>query len=102
MITLFKNFKKVIQAGFEGIHLDQYGFPKWAIRRRHGQDELVDLAKDYPLLIQRIKEELVPLNSGVIIALGTILLIITGIIFISFQKETSSSNDSTVRAREMD
>lgn len=62
---IIQEFKKVIQAGFEGIHLDQYGFPKWAIRRRHGQDELVDLAKDYPLLIQRIKEELVPLNSGV-------------------------------------
>lgn len=30
-------------------------------------------------------------KTGVIIALGTILLIITGIIFISFQKETSSS-----------
>lgn len=48
-------FAKAVKAGFDGIHMDQYGFPKKAVRRIGGQEEPVDLAECYPALIDRTK-----------------------------------------------
>jgi len=73
-------FRRVIaEAGFDGLHLDQYGFPKRALRLRRagggsaaglngsgpGDTEPVDLAECYPQLIDRIKRELTPLRPDV-------------------------------------
>jgi hypothetical protein len=61
-------FRRVIaEAGFDGLHLDQYGFPKRALRRRQSGDgtEPVDLAACYPELINRVKKELLPLHPDV-------------------------------------
>lgn len=48
---IIAEFIKVIYEGFDGIHLDQYGFPKKALRRKNGKDEVVDLAPCYLSLI---------------------------------------------------
>ncbi|MEK4517871.1 glycoside hydrolase family 66 protein [Paenibacillus sp. FSL H8-0122] len=50
---IVEQFRQAVQAGFDGIHMDQYGFPKKAIRRIAGKEELVDLAECYPALINR-------------------------------------------------
>lgn len=54
---------KVIQAGFDGIHLDQYGFPKKAIRYKEHKSEVVDLAPCYRQLIDQLKKNISPINS---------------------------------------
>lgn len=50
---IVEQFREAVRAGFDGIHMDQYGFPKKAIRRMEGQEETVDLAECYPPLIDR-------------------------------------------------
>jgi len=64
-----REFRRVIaEAGFDGIHLDQYGFPKRALRPSPSGDggtEPVDLAACYPALINRVKKELLPLQPDV-------------------------------------
>lgn len=50
---IIEQFRQAVQAGFDGIHMDQYGFPKKAIRRIEGLEETVDLAECYPPLIDR-------------------------------------------------
>lgn len=50
---IVEQFRKAVRAGFDGIHMDQYGFPKKAVRRVGGSEELVDLAECYPALIDR-------------------------------------------------
>ncbi|MNO16786.1 Cycloisomaltooligosaccharide glucanotransferase precursor [compost metagenome] len=61
-------FCRAVEAGFDGIHMDQYGFPKKAIRRIAGKEEVVDLAECYPALIDRTKAALraVDAEAGVI------------------------------------
>ncbi len=58
-------FQKVIEAGFDGIHMDQYGFPKKALRMRDGVKEWVNLAECYPVLINLAKETLSKVNHEV-------------------------------------
>ncbi len=62
---IIAEFKKVIEAGFDGIHMDQYGFPKKAYRNVKGEKELVDLAKCYPTLINETKKHLLEVNKEV-------------------------------------
>ncbi|THF74000.1 glycoside hydrolase family 66 protein [Cohnella fermenti] len=42
--------------GFDGFHLDQYGFPKKAIRKARGGDEVVRLKDLYPSFINQVRE----------------------------------------------
>lgn len=58
-------FRKTIEAGFDGIHMDQYGFPKKARRYINGKEEVVDLADCYPVLINQTKESLLKVNPEV-------------------------------------
>jgi dextranase len=52
-------FRRAIEWGFDGLHLDQYGFPKRANRRAPGGgSETVRLAEAYPALIDRAREKL--------------------------------------------
>lgn len=46
------------EAGFDGIHMDTYGFPKTAISRLHGRDEVVRLDEHFPALINDARTEL--------------------------------------------
>ncbi|MEK5177847.1 glycoside hydrolase family 66 protein [Paenibacillus odorifer] len=50
---IVEQFRQAVKVGFDGIHMDQYGFPKKGIRRVEGREELVDLAECYPALIDR-------------------------------------------------
>lgn len=59
---IVSEFEKVIREGFDGIHMDQYGFPKKAYRNVNGHYELVDLAVCYPALIDRTKSALSNIN----------------------------------------
>ncbi|MBP3039022.1 hypothetical protein J9303_05805 [Bacillaceae bacterium Marseille-Q3522] len=54
---------KVIKEGFDGVHLDQYGFPKKGIRNIDHQAEVVDLAPCYKELIDRLKKEIHVIND---------------------------------------
>jgi dextranase len=51
----------VRQMGFDGIHLDQYGFPKTAVT---ASGEKVDLAEHFPLLIDKAREAVVAARPG--------------------------------------
>lgn len=62
---IISEFRKAIEQGFDGIHLDQYGFPKKAYRQLNGKRELVDLAECYPVLINQTKENLSEVNPEV-------------------------------------
>ncbi|MFT8872559.1 MAG: glycoside hydrolase family 66 protein [Sporolactobacillus sp.] len=57
-VKIISEFKKVIHEGFDGLHLDQYGFPKKAIRYKGNRAENVDLATCYRTFIDRLKTEL--------------------------------------------
>lgn len=56
---ILEEFKSVItDMEFEGLHLDQYGMPKQAIRRIAGKREVVKLNKLYPEFIDFLRTEL--------------------------------------------
>lgn len=59
---IISEFEKVIAAGFDGIHMDQYGFPKKAVRKVGGQEEVVDMANCYGPLIDRTKAAVKKVN----------------------------------------
>lgn len=55
-------FAEVVrEMGFDGIHLDQYGFPKTA---RTAEGEVVDLAQHFPLLIEAARAAVVAVRPG--------------------------------------
>lgn len=62
---IISEFGKVIREGFDGIHMDQYGFPKKALRLNNDQKEIIDLAECYPHLINKTKEHLLNINTEV-------------------------------------
>ncbi|MFX0558911.1 glycoside hydrolase family 66 protein [Tepidibacillus infernus] len=62
---MISEFRKVMEEGFDGIHMDQYGFPKKAFRHVNGRKELVDLANCYPALINQTKKHLKEVNAEV-------------------------------------
>jgi dextranase len=50
-------FGQAIQVmGFDGLHLDQYGFPKKAIRQKDGKSEVVSLKELYPSFINMVSD----------------------------------------------
>jgi dextranase len=59
---IIQEFAKVIAYGFDGLHLDQYGFPKKAIRRKDGREEVVALKELYPTFINQVRAAVAPLN----------------------------------------
>lgn len=44
-------FYKAIKLGFDGIHMDQYGYPKEAISNTNGKRAVRNLKEDFPCLI---------------------------------------------------
>ncbi|HEX7056824.1 MAG TPA: glycoside hydrolase family 66 protein [Bacilli bacterium] len=50
-------FAAAVAWGFDGLHLDQYGFPKQAIRKTDGGAEVVRLKELYPAIINRSREK---------------------------------------------
>lgn len=48
-----REFRAVIKLGFDGLHLDQYGFPKKALTQ---QGEVVDLARCFTPFISKVRE----------------------------------------------
>ncbi|MEQ6390597.1 glycoside hydrolase family 66 protein [Bacillaceae bacterium S4-13-58] len=54
--TIVSEFQKVIEEGFDGIHMDQYGFPKKAVRQNGEDKSLVDLQHCYPALINQTEK----------------------------------------------
>lgn len=66
---IVSEFRRVIaEGGFDGIHMDQYGFPKHAFTRDADgtlSQTTVDLATCYPALIDRVKRELQQINPDV-------------------------------------
>lgn len=54
---IINEFGLAIQAmGFDGLHLDQYGFPKKAIRQKGGKPEVVTLKELYPSFINVVNK----------------------------------------------
>jgi len=54
--------KAVSQVGFDGIHMDTYGFPKTAYAKHELQNALIKLDEQYPYLIEDTKNELNKIN----------------------------------------
>jgi len=50
--------KAVTEMGFDGIHMDTYGFPKTAFAKRNQTRELIKLDEQYPDLIEDTKNAL--------------------------------------------
>ena len=59
---IINEFKRVIEYGFDGIHMDQYGFPKKAWNQ---QGNLVDMSETFAPFINRTREELSEINPDV-------------------------------------
>ncbi|MVB12462.1 Glycosyl hydrolase family 66 [Caprobacter fermentans] len=51
-------YKKAVEFGFDGIHMDQYGFPKEAYAKKNGKWRLRKLREDFPALINDTKAAL--------------------------------------------
>ncbi|OPJ65251.1 glycoside hydrolase family 66 protein [Clostridium oryzae] len=52
---IISEFYKVIKLGFDGIHMDQYGYPKEAISSIEGKRAIRNLREDFPNLINDTK-----------------------------------------------
>lgn len=56
---IVEQFREAVEWGFDGLHLDQYGFPKRAVRHlKSGAAETVRLADLYPAFIAKVREKL--------------------------------------------
>jgi dextranase len=55
---IISEFEQAIKFGFDGIHMDQYGFPKEAISNVNGISAIRYLREDYKNLINDTKEQL--------------------------------------------
>ena len=49
--------------GFDGIHMDTYGFPKTAYSHLNGQPEPVRLDREFPSLIEQVRQELTAVDK---------------------------------------
>ena len=49
--------------GFDGIHMDTYGFPKTAYSHLNGQPEPVRLDREFPSLITQVRQELTAVDK---------------------------------------
>lgn len=57
---------------FDGIHLDQYGFPKKAIRKKNGKDEVVALKDLYSPFINLVREEMRKIDPDLGVAFNNV------------------------------
>ncbi|RXZ76727.1 hypothetical protein EBB07_34505 [Paenibacillaceae bacterium] len=55
---IIAEFGKVMAFGFDALHLDQYGFPKKAVRKGGRGDEVVHLKDVYPSFINQTRDAL--------------------------------------------
>lgn len=60
---IIREYVKAVESiGFDGIHMDTYGFPKTAFSHLNRRNELVKLEEEYPSLIEETKEALDPVR----------------------------------------
>lgn len=52
---IIREFYKAVKFGFDGIHMDQYGYPKEAIGRVMGVNTIRNLREDFPTLINNTR-----------------------------------------------
>lgn len=62
---IIKEFDKAVEFGFDGIHMDQYGFPKEAIVKNKGKLKVRHLRKDFPELIEDTRKYIEDKNQEV-------------------------------------
>lgn len=48
---IVNEFYKAVKFGFDGIHMDQYGYPKEAVSRANEENTIRNLREDFPVLI---------------------------------------------------
>ena len=62
---LIGQYRKAMESmGFDGIHMDTYGFPKTAYSHLNGQPELVRLDREFPSLIEQVRQELTEFDKS--------------------------------------
>jgi len=62
---MLDEYEQAVRAmAFDGVHLDQYGFPKKAIRKRGGRAEVVALKELYPRFIDAVRERMTGTGEG--------------------------------------
>ena len=62
---LIGQYRKAMESmGFDGIHMDTYGFPKTAYSHLNGQPELVRLDREFPSLIEQARQELTAFDKS--------------------------------------
>jgi dextranase len=63
---ILKQYERTIElVGFDGIHMDTYGFPKTAISRLHGEEKVEFLKEQFPVLINHARERLERLQEDI-------------------------------------
>lgn len=63
---IIDEYKKTINyIGFDGIHMDTYGFPKKAYGNDSKSNEIIEMDKEFPVLINNTKEQLSELKEDV-------------------------------------
>jgi len=63
---IIDEYKKTIsQLGFDGIHMDTYGFPKKAYSNDSKADELIEMDQAFPVLINNTKKQLSEIKEDV-------------------------------------
>lgn len=55
---IIREFEKAVSFGFDGIHMDQYGFPKEAVGLASGVKTIRRLREDLPVFINDVKDYL--------------------------------------------
>lgn len=60
IIEEYKN--AITKVGFDGIHMDTYGFPKTAVSRVKGEEKIERLDELFPILINKVRKELEQVN----------------------------------------
>lgn len=53
---IINEFYKAVKLGFDGIHMDQYGYPKEAVSNANGEKKVRYLREDFPILIDDTRE----------------------------------------------
>lgn len=57
--------KALLEAGFDGIHMDTYGYPKVAVSKLQGNEKVERLEQLFPLLINNTRKELEEVHKDV-------------------------------------
>jgi dextranase len=55
---IINEFYKAVKFGFDGIHMDQYGYPKEAVNIANGKKTIRNLREDFPNLINDTKHHI--------------------------------------------